>query len=156
MSLQKQLSVASAVLEVRGCNMALLTEEQINDILDITNVWESGIIVSNLIEWNEKQPSTQFEPDWDNTPSNATKVYLDAVWFNSDMKETDRITICGWDRPTTPHPHAEIMAKYAEVAARRVDPWVEFEVKFEYGNWDRCTKSISFSFDGIYRYIGDK
>jgi hypothetical protein len=71
------------------------------------------------------------------------------------MKETDRLTICGWDRPTTPHPHAEIMAKYAEVAARRVDPWVEFEVKCDRQDWSKCTSFSCFRADYKYRHIGD-
>lgn len=136
--------------------MALLTEEQINDILDITNVCESSIVVSKLIEWNEKQPSTQFEPDWKKTSSNATRVYLDAVWFNSGMKEIDRTTICGWDRPVTPHPHAKIIVKYAEVAARRIDPWVEFQVYSDpFNYW--VTLEVPTFFDSVlkYRYIGD-
>lgn len=136
--------------------MALLTEEQINDILDITNVCFSSSSAKKLIEWNEKQPSTQFEPAWEKTSSNATKVYLDAVWFNSEMKEIDRTTICGWDRPVTPHPHAEIMAKYAEVAQRRRDPWVEFQVYSDpFSYW--VTLETPTFFDSVqrYRHIGD-
>ena len=135
--------------------MSLLTEEQINDILDITNVCFSSSSAKKLIEWNEKQPSTQFEPAWEKTSSNATKVYLDAVWFNSDMKEIDRTTICGWDRPVTPHPHATMMLKYAEVAARRVDPWVEFEIKIEKDEWIKCENFVCFDVTLDYRHIGD-
>ena len=61
--------------------MALLTEEQINDILDITNVWESGIIVSKLIEWNEKQ-TAQFEPDWSKAPEGAKNAVLEFWWLD--------------------------------------------------------------------------
>lgn len=136
--------------------MSLLTEEQIGDILDITNVCFSSTNAKKLIEWNEKQPSTQFEPDWEKTSSNATKVYLDAVWFNSEMKEIDRTTICGWNRPVTPHPHAVLMTKYAEVAQRRRDPWVEFEIYSEsFGNW--VALEVPTFFDSVlkYRHIGD-
>ena len=55
----------------------------------------------------------------------------------------------------TPHPHAEMMAKYAEVAARRVDPWVEFEVRCGVKDWTRCGGLIGFHPDFEYRHIGD-
>lgn len=134
--------------------MALLTEEQINDILDITNVWESGIIVSNLIEWNEKQPSTQFKPDWDTAPKWADKATIMVRW--DGIGQTDTVTLSKSKRPATPHPHAALIAKFAEVAARRVDPWREFEYKNSVsGNWEKTISTISFFHDAEYRYIGD-
>ena len=143
--------------------MALLTEEQINDILDITNVWESGIIVSNLIEWNEKQDSKQIEIDWNDAPKNATKAVLRMHWVTEDKKSGSVLwsgasNTVTFERPTpaiTPHPHAEMMAKYAEVAARRVDPWVEFEVRCEVKGWTRCSGFNGFHSDFEYRHIGD-
>ena len=135
--------------------MSLLTEKQIAELACIaSNQSTSKDLYEEFCEWNKKQTAQQFEPDWDNTPSSATKVYLDAVWFNSDMKEIDRLAICGWDRPTTSHPHAEIMMKYAEVAARRIDPWVEIELKSSNDKW---VKIHQFSFDAHleYRYIGE-
>ncbi len=69
-------------LEVRGNNMALLTEEQINDILDITNVCESSIVVSKLIEWNEKQTTQQFEVDWSKAPEGAKNAVLEFWWLD--------------------------------------------------------------------------
>ena len=53
------------------------------------------------------------------------------------------------------HPHAEIIMKYAEVAARRIDPWVEFEW-FDgcIGEWVNCKDTMCFNFDK-YRHIGD-
>jgi len=134
--------------------MSLLTEKQIVELVEMASV--PIYLYDKICEWNEKQPSTLFEPDWEKTSSNATKVYLDAVWFNSDMKEIDRTTICGWDRPVTPHPHAALIAKFAEVAARRVDPWREFEYKNSVsGNWEKTISTISFFHDAEYRYIGD-
>jgi hypothetical protein len=137
--------------------MALLTEEQINQLLKMASVTSTARSYhEELCEWNEKQATQQFEPDWEKISSSATKVYLDAVWFNAEMKEIDRTTICGWNRPVTPHPHAEIMMKYAEVAARRVDPWVEFEVKSgEEFSWSTCTSFICFRAEYEYRHIGD-
>jgi hypothetical protein len=113
-------------------------------------------LYQEFCEWNERQTATQFEPDWDKTPSNATRVYLDAVWFNSEMKEIDRTTICGFDRPViTPHPHAEMIMKYAEVAQRRVDPWVEFEWGKNDSHWCSCDRWINFNIDNCYRHIGE-
>lgn len=139
--------------------MALLTEEQIQDLyLQLDNVSSTSAMQKVIQKWNEKQqPSTQFEPNWDNAPCDATSVYLQSAWFDTHMKEIYRVTICGWGRPVTPHPHAEIMAKYAEVAARRVDPWVEFE-RYNYLNntWeDKLDDHPSWRPKARYRHIGD-
>jgi len=140
--------------------MSLLTEKQIDEICNtfLINRDTNIVAIKAAVEkWNEEQiPSTQFEPDWDKTSSNATRVYLDAVWFNSEMKEIDRTTICCWDRPITPHPHAEIMMKYAEVAARRVDPWVEFE-RFSHCDmeWDGLPYHPDWTQGQTYRHIGE-
>ena len=140
--------------------MALLNEEQIQDLyLQLDNVSSTSAMQKVIQKWNEKQqPSTQFEPNWDNAPCDATSVYLQSAWFDTHMKEIYRVTICGWGRPVTPHPHAEIMAKYAEVAARRVDPWVEFQYKcndLDDSHWIRCEMYIGFHTDYFYRHIGD-
>jgi hypothetical protein len=136
--------------------MSLLTEEQIAELIGIaSNQSTSKDLYKEFCEWNEKQTATQFEPDWDKTPSNATRIYLDAVWFNSEMKEIDRTTICCFDRPVTPHPHAEMIMKYAEVAQRRVDPWVEFEWGKNDSHWCSCDRWINFNIDNCYRYIGE-
>jgi hypothetical protein len=136
--------------------MSLLTEEQIAELSCIaSNQSTSKDLYQEFCEWNERQTATQFEPDWDKTPSNATRVYLDAVWFNSEMKEIYRTTICCFDRPVTPHPHAEMIMKYAEVAQRRVDPWVEFEWGKNDSHWCSCDRWINFNIDNCYRYIGE-
>jgi hypothetical protein len=135
--------------------MSLLTEEQIAELVGIaSNQSTSKDLYEEFHEWNEKQPSTQFEPAWEKTSSNATKVYLDAVWFNSEMKEIDRTTICGWDRPVTPHPHAEMIMKYAELAQRRVDPWVEFEW-YHIDKWRPLTNWPTWGINVQYRHIGE-
>ena len=140
--------------------MALLTEEQINDILDITNTCGSSTYSKKLIEWNEKQTTQQVAIDWNDAPKYATKVALRLHWVTETSGSElwsasfDSVT---FERPTpviTPHPHAAIMAKYAEVAARRVDPWVEFELE-DYGLWNKCESPISFQTNLKYRYIGD-
>jgi hypothetical protein len=57
----------------------------------------------------------------------------------------------------TPHPHAAIIAKYAEVAARSVDPWVEFEWTNEEASyvWRKHTCSPIFKDTNQYRHIGE-
>jgi hypothetical protein len=136
--------------------MSLLTNEQIAELVGIaSNQSTSKDLHSEFHEWNEKQiPSIEFEPDWGNVPSNITRVYLDAVWFNSEMKEIERTTICCWDKPITPHPHAEMIMKYAEVAARRVDPWVEFEW-YHIGEWRPLTSWPTWGINAQYRHIGE-
>jgi hypothetical protein len=137
--------------------MALLTEEQINDILDITNVCGSSIVVSELIEWNEKQ-TAQFEPNWDNAPEKATQAVVNSFWVDANG-DTFGVYKTYYDRPKpiiTPHPHATMMLKYAEVAARRVDPWVEFE-RFSHCDreWDGLPYHPDWTQGQTYRHIGD-
>ena len=138
--------------------MSLLTEEQINDILDITNVCFSSSSAKKLIEWNEKQPSTQFEPDWDNAPEKATQAVVNSFWVDANG-DTFGVYKTYYDRPKpviTPHLHAEIIAKYAEVAARRFDPWVEFQVyKTFFDLWVTLDAPTWFDTAQQYRYIGD-
>ena len=138
--------------------MALLTEEQINDILDITNVCFSSSSAKKLLEWNEKQPSTQFEPDWSTAPEKATHAVVNSFWVDANG-DTFGVYKTYYDRPTpviTPHPHAVLMSKYAEVAQRRRDPWVEFQVYSDpFSYW--VTLEAPTFFDSVqrYRHIGD-
>ena len=144
--------------------MALLTEEQINDILDIANVCSSSISAKKLIEWNEKQTTIQFEVDWKDAPKHATKAQLRLYWVTESLGSELWSGSDLWDsviieRPApviTPHPHAALMMKYAEVAARRSDPWVEFEhccddIDEDY--WIQCDAFIGFHSDYFYRHI---
>lgn len=144
--------------------MALLNEEQINDILNIANVCSSSISAKKLIEWNEKQTAQQIEIGWNDAPKNATKAALRLHWITED-KESGAVLWSGsldsvtFDRPApviTPHPHAEMMMKYAEVAARRVDPWVEFE-RFSHCDmeWDGLPYHPDWTQGQTYRHIGD-
>jgi len=141
--------------------MALLTNDQIMELIGIaSNQSTSRDLYEEFHEWNEKQTGNQFEPDWNNTSSIITRVELDAVWLNSEIIEVERTTICSWDRPEaviTPHPHAAIIAKYAEVAARRVDPWLEFEWASEEAAyvWRKHTCAPIFKESNQYRYIGE-
>ena len=138
--------------------MALLTEEQINDLRE-TIVNEDGTILDSIIEWNEKQTTQQIEPDWSKASDNAVSAVVNVTWVDKLGTWLGSHPVVIFERPVsviTPHPHAEIMAKYAEVAARRVDPWVEFEVKCgEEFSWSNCTSFICFRAEYEYRHIGD-
>jgi hypothetical protein len=96
----------------------------------------------------------QFEPDWSKAPDNVVSAVTHLAWIDEDGYLLPGYEIATFERPVTPHPHAEIMMKYAEVAARRVDPWEEFELK---SGDDKWVKVHQFSFDAHleYRYIGD-
>lgn len=160
-------------LGVRGNNMALLTEEQIQDLyLQLDKVSSTSAMQKVIQEWNEKQTAQQIEIDWNDAPKNATKAALRLHWVTEDKDlgverwsaSFDSVT---FERPApviTPHPHAALMMKYAEVAARRSDPWVEFEhccddIDEDY--WIQCDAFIGFHSDYFYRHIsyrhiGDK
>lgn len=139
--------------------MALLTEEQIDDILDITNVCFSSSSAKKLLEWNEKQATTQFEPDWNTAPEKAAQAVVNSFWVDANG-DTFGVYKTYYDRPKpviTPHPHAVLMTKYAEVAQRRRDPWVEFQVYSDpFSYW--VTLEAPTFFDSVqrYRHIGDE
>ena len=136
--------------------MALLTEEQINDILDITNVCFSSSSAKKLLGWNEKQQPAKFEPDWSTAPDYAVMVAINISWLTESGSWTHGYRLATYDRPSVAHPHAALMSKYAEVAARRVDPWVEFE-RFSHCDmeWDGLPYHPDWTQGQTYRHIGD-
>ena len=148
-------------LEVRGCNMALLTEEQIQDLyLQLDNVSSTSAMQTVIKEWNEKQQQpAQFEPDWSKAPEGTDSVIIKSYWVNDGIW-TFGENVTKYDRPApinTPHPHAEMMAKYAEVAARRVDPWVEFQVySYPFSCWVTLETPTFFDSAQRYRHIGEE
>lgn len=141
--------------------MSLLTERQIADILDILNVCGTSTSATELMRWSEKQqPLAQFEPDWSKAPKDATSAALDLSWWITEYGNWSYSKrIATYERPApviTPHPHAELIAKYAEVAARRPDPWEEFEMRIgRISEWVKCDLPISFQNYWEYRHIGD-
>ena len=138
--------------------MALLTEEQMHDLREtIQN--NDGSILYCINKWNEKQTSIQFEPDWSRAPKSAVGASVSLTWITETGYNTLGYTLANYDRPAsviTPHPHAEMMVKYAEVATRRVDPWMEFE-RYNYltGSWDRLDDHPSWRPNAIYHYFGE-
>ena len=138
--------------------MSLLNEQQIQDLyLHLDNVSTTTKMKEVIQNWNEKQPA-EFEPDWSKAPGDATSAVLSLTWVTKGSWAFG-YNIAEYERPVpviTPHPHAALIAKFAEVAARRSDPWVEFEYKNSVSkNWEKTISTISFFHDAEYRYIGD-
>jgi hypothetical protein len=142
--------------------MSLLTEEQISELACIaSNQSTSRDLHDDFREWNEEQTGTQINVNWHNAPKFADKAVLRLHWVTGGKgselwtASEDAITL---ERPKpiiTPHPHAAIIAKYAEVAQRRVDPWVEFEWGKNDSRWCNCDRWIKFNIDNCYRHIGE-
>jgi hypothetical protein len=141
--------------------MSLLTEKQIEEIIDIATQQSefAEILKLKLDHWNSNQ-TAQFEPDWSNAPEKATQTVVNSFWVDANG-DTFGVYKTYYDRPKpviTPHPHASLMTKYAEVAQRRRDPWVEFEHKcddLDDSYWIQCDMFIGFHADYFYRHIGD-
>jgi hypothetical protein len=143
--------------------MSLLNQKQIQEIIDMATQQAefAEILKLKLDHWNSNQHS--FNVNWNDAPKYATKVALRLYWVTETSGSElwsasfDSVT---FERPApviTPHPHAEMMAKYAEVAARRIDPWVEFEIYNEsFGNWVALEVPTFFDAHLEYRHIGDK
>jgi hypothetical protein len=161
------------VLAVQGYDMSLLTNEQIVELIGITlgKKSTSRDLHDEFHEWNKKQ-STKLEvthnqfigldvtPYWEKAPTGAIKAAFSMCWYD----ENDNLLLSDifeeFPKPIRPHPHAEMIMKYAEVAQRRVDPWVEFEVRHTYApsnSWFKMDTNrwISSSPDFEYRHIGE-
>ena len=58
-----------------------------------------------------------------------------------------------WNENRRIHRHAKILARYAEVATRRYDPWVEFEYSINGdGDWTPMTHEQGFYSSLDYRW----
>lgn len=138
--------------------MSVLTEKQVEELANKI-LGYNGTVLFCIREWNEKQTATQFEPDWSKAPKSAIRASVGLTWVKENGFALG-YTLGIYDRPKpviTPHPHAEIIAKYAEVAARRSDPWVEFEWTSEEASyvWRKHTCSPIFKDTNQYRHIGE-
>jgi hypothetical protein len=137
--------------------MSLLTEEQIAELACIaSNQSTSRDLHDDFREWNEKQIGVQVNVDWGKAPECADRAEVNFYWVGGDTWRFC-FQIAKYDRPKpviTPHPHAEMIAKYAEVAARRVDPWVEFEYEIR-GQWNRLNDHPMWGHNIEYRHIGE-
>jgi hypothetical protein len=143
--------------------MSLLTEEQLEQIRKAHAEWMRGKEETSyseiLYSWNEKQTGLQVNVNWSRAPNSAIGASIDVTWLNENGFNTLGYHLAKYDRPpkpVTPHPHAELIMKYAEVAQRRADPWKEFEYKSDYAiNWIKFSSEFCFAAHCKYRYIGD-
>jgi hypothetical protein len=139
--------------------MNLLTDKQINEIIDMATQQDefAKILKLKFDHWNKNQPD-QFEPNWDDIPEEVVEVQVKIDWLRPDTGDyyEDPFFIKIYKRPLRAHTHAQIMMKYAEVAARRIDPWVEFEWGVDNAHWCSCDRWIYFKTDNCYRHIGDR
>jgi hypothetical protein len=147
--------------------MSLLTEEQIAELACIaSNQSTSKDLYQEFCKWNEKQDDLCgflqcYEPKWLDLYKNVKKMDI-KVNFYGDNENILETLIVSHHRPEpviTPHPHAEMIMKYAEVAQRRVDPWVEFQITFDEDDdcWSSCVDELRFLVNGgrRYRHIGE-
>jgi hypothetical protein len=139
--------------------MSLLTNEQIEELTLLHDEWWDGNegFQEYLNEWNENQTGVQVNIDWGKAPECAERAEVNFYWVGEDTWRFC-FQIAKYDRPKpiiTPHPHAEMIMKYAEVAQKRVDPWVEFEWGKNDSHWCSCDRWINFNTDNCYRHIGD-
>ena len=106
-----------------------------------------------------KIQAVQFEPDWSKAPDSVVSAVAHLAWIDEDGYLLPGYEISTFERPApviTPHPHAALMSKYAEVAQRRRDPWAEFQVYSDpFSYW--VTLEAPTFFDSVqrYRHIGD-
>jgi hypothetical protein len=143
--------------------MSLLTNEQIEELVGITsNQSTSQDLFIEFYDWNEKQTGTQINVNWDDAPKFAGKAVLRLHWVTGGKgselwtASEDAITIERPEPVITPHPHAEMIMKYAEVAQRRDDPWVEFEIFGADGEqWVTSKSHLQFHACCKYRHIGE-
>lgn len=138
----------------------ILSEQQIEQIahLIFSDDQEVANVIKHITKWNENQITTIFvEPKWDNAPKDATSADFSLSWYNKDGDLVLKDIFKEFSKPNISFVHAEIIAKYAQVAARRCDPWVEFEYSPNFGSlWKTCTSHTAVFLEGFeYRYIGD-
>ena len=136
--------------------MSLLTEKQIAEIIDMATQQSefAEILKLKLDHWNDNQ---NFEVNWKIAPKGAEEAILEIHWLDRKGDKFGWDVIAQYDRPSVAHPHAKLIMKYAEIAQRRTDPWVEFE-QYSYCDEDWFTLEVPTFFDAHleYRHIGDK
>ena len=142
--------------------MSLLTNDQIMELTKLAiNKSAHLTLFDTFYDWNKKQTGNQVNVNWDDAPKFAGKAVLRLHWVTGSKgselwtASEDAITLERPEPVITPHPHAEMIMKYAEVAARRVDPWVEFEWGKNDSHWCSCDRWINFNIDNCYRHIGE-
>jgi hypothetical protein len=147
--------------------MSLLTNEQIAELVGIaSNQSTSKDLYEEFHDWNEKKTKMDelcgflqcYEPEWVDLHKNVKRMDIKVNFYgdNENILETLIVTRHRPEPVITPHPHAEIIMKYAEVAQRRIDPWVEFEIFGADGEqWVTSKSHLQFHACCKYRYIGE-
>lgn len=131
--------------------MKLLTDKQIGQILDMCNCANSTHVRNALSDWNNKQAPVG--TDWEIAPADAVRVKYELTWYDSNNKMIRNGHFHTAVKELTPYVHSEMLAKYAEVAARRSDPWVEFQWRSTgQGDWSRCIQPMRFYASYQYRH----
>lgn len=141
--------------------MSLLTNEQIAELACIASNQSTGRdLHDEFREWNEKQTGAQVIIDWSRAPEYVVAASIGFAWVNEKGLYALGQTLKKLYKPEpviTPHPHAEIIMKYAKVAARRIDPWVEFAYRRNINDdWKKLDNYPAFGITYEYRHIGDK
>lgn len=136
--------------------MSILREDQIEDLCDLLTGADTWLEAKSKIKnWNEKQTDTN-EPNWDEIAKEIKGVQHRYYYFDDRGEQINWHVVKQYIRPIPCHPHAEIMMKYAEVAARRVDPWEEFEYRHLSEQWSKCVPNFIFYTDYKFRYVGEQ
>jgi len=141
--------------------MSLLTQKQIAEIIDMATQQAefAEILKLKLDHWNKNQTTQQFELDWSAAPKHAVMAAINLAWLTENGNWALGYRAATYKRPApiiVPHPHAALIMKYAEVAQRRIDPWVEFEIKdSDTGAWTALNIPLTFFEECEYRHIGD-
>jgi len=139
--------------------MSLLTQKQIAEIIDMATQQAefAEILKLKLDHWNKNQTTQQFELDWSAAPKHAVMAAINLAWLTENGNWALGYRAATYKRPApiiVPHPHAALIMKYAEVAQRRIDPWVEFEVNLD-NNWEEIMGYPAWLDYREYRHIGE-
>lgn len=82
------------------------------------------------------------------TVISIAKGYINKEHMVSHLTEE----LIEWNENRRIHRHAKVLARYAEAAARRYDPWVEFECNSN-GDWEPMTHEQGFYSGYDYRWV---
>jgi hypothetical protein len=139
--------------------MSKLTEEQIKEIEDMWSALSENWQQS-LRRWNALQPQSDefFKIPWQDAPAGVDDVEIGYRFGDRKGNHYDieylYLKIPERFKKPVAHRHAPLMAKYAEVAARRPDPWIEFGYFYE-GEKVRFEEEVIFYETDDYEYLGE-
>ena len=148
--------------------MSILTNKQINEIVNFSSISRDvrDMFENELRTWNETQEEIDFSNyklDWENIPDEVENIEVSIdMWSEFQEEYIGVLKKIKFHRPKqsahpqSAHPQAAMIAKYAEVAARRSDPWVEFERCLPNTYlWHKIDCDFTFLANLDYRHIGE-